>query len=167
MPFASRPRSRTVRLVAAMTLAAACCPIGACAPGPARPQPPVRVTAAAASAADAAGESARLLRAILAEIGDAACDSDAQCHSIGVGAKPCGGPEAYLSWSELRSNPERLRALVQQHREARRADNERSGVTSDCRVVPDPGALCRPRAQDGKRVCQPGGAAAGAASGAL
>ncbi len=96
------------------------------------------------------------MQQIRAEIGDAECETDAQCHSIGVGDKPCGGPEAYLAWSDVRTNPQRLTALVQRQRAARRAENERSGLRSDCRVVPDPGAVCQQRAQGGNKVCQPG-----------
>ena len=90
------------------------------------------------------------------EIGDAACDSNAQCQTIGVGAKACGGPETYLAWSTNASNPARLAELVSRHRDARSVENERSGKVSDCRVTPDPGAICRGRAPDGKRACQLG-----------
>jgi hypothetical protein len=98
----------------------------------------------------------QLLQEIKGEIGEAACDVDDQCHSIGVGERPCGGPEAYLGWSSKVSDRDRLAALVARHRDARRRENERSGLMSDCRAMPDPGAACRPRVQDGKRVCQLG-----------
>jgi hypothetical protein len=99
-------------------------------------------------------DSAQLLAKIRAEIGDAACESPDQCHSIGIGAKACGGPEAYLAWSSLRSDGETLRNLVAQHRAAREEENLRSGILSDCRVVPDPGASCVPRAGGGGGHCR-------------
>jgi hypothetical protein len=95
-----------------------------------------------------------LMRDIATEIGDAACDTDAQCRSLGVGAKACGGPEGYLPWSIKASNAARLTALAAAHTAERERENERSGMRSNCSVTPDPGAVCRPRADDGKRVCQ-------------
>jgi hypothetical protein len=104
----------------------------------------------------AVGSTARLLQNIKDEIGDAACDADAQCHTIGIGAKSCGGPEAFLGWSSRTTDRDRLTALVAKHRDARRSEHERSDAVSDCRVISDPGAACRPRAPDGLRVCQLG-----------
>ena len=99
------------------------------------------------------GDGVPLLRAIQSEIGTAVCDDDSQCRSAGVGMKPCGGPEAYLAWSSKVTDRTRLEALLAQHRDARRRENERSGVASDCRVTTDPGAVCRTRLPDGRRVC--------------
>jgi hypothetical protein len=122
-------------------------------------EPPTLAAPASAPPAPAAGSpqtAVELFEAIQAEIGAPDCDASAQCHSIPVGARPCGGPEGYLIWSSKTGRPERLAALVVAHREARQAENTRSGLVSDCRVLVDPGAVCRPRAVDGKRVCQPG-----------
>lgn len=86
--------------------------------------------------------SAALLPPIKALIGDAGCDSDAQCHSIGIGAKPCGGPSAYLAWSSRRTDEAELKALTEGHAKAQREEQERSGMLSNCRFLPDPGARC-------------------------
>jgi hypothetical protein len=86
--------------------------------------------------------SAPLLARIDAERGDAACDADDQCHTIGVGHKACGGPERYLAWSSKNSDGTRLRALVAEHAAARRAEDTKNGMMSTCSVVPDPGATC-------------------------
>ena len=91
----------------------------------------------------AASSSAQLLAQIQAEIGDAACDSSAQCHSIGVGAKSCGGPEGYLAWSSKSSDTTKLTSLVAQHKLAREEENRRSGMLSNCALVTDPGATCQ------------------------
>lgn len=88
------------------------------------------------------GSSALLLARIEAERGDAACDSDDQCHTIGVGHKACGGPERYLAWSSKHSDGTRLRALVAEHAAARQAEDTKKGLMSTCTVVPDPGATC-------------------------
>lgn len=98
--------------------------------------------------------SASLMRDIAVEIGDAACDTDAQCRTLGVGAKACGGPEGYLPWSSKASNGSRLTALAAAHSLEREHENERSGMRSNCSVTQDPGAVCRPRVDDGRRVCQ-------------
>jgi hypothetical protein len=97
-----------------------------------------------------------LLQAIKNEIGPADCDTNTQCRTIGVGVRPCGGPEAFLIWSTKSAEPGRLAALAAAHREARQAENARSGLMSDCRALVDPGAVCGPGGTDGKRVCQPG-----------
>ena len=89
------------------------------------------------------------------EIGDAACDSDAQCRTLGVGAKACGGPEGYLAWSsKVNGQGTRLAAMAAAHSTERERENERSGMRSNCAVTQDPGAVCRPRARDGVRACQ-------------
>lgn len=94
--------------------------------------------------------AAALLPPIHALIGDAACDTDAQCRSIGVGAKACGGPNGYLAWSARGTNEAALRAAVEQQARVQRAENERSGMSSNCMVVPDPGARCLPSPQGGQ-----------------
>jgi hypothetical protein len=96
-----------------------------------------------------------LMREIALEIGDATCDTDAQCRTLGVGAKDCGGPEGYVAWSsKVNGKGTRLSELAAAHSAARQAENERSGMRSNCSVTPDPGAVCFPRTRDGLRVCQ-------------
>lgn len=90
----------------------------------------------------ASNGSAPLLARIEAERGDAACDADDQCHTIGLGHKACGGPERYLAWSSKNSDGTRLRALVAEHAAARAAEDAKKGMMSTCSVVPDPGAAC-------------------------
>jgi len=87
--------------------------------------------------------AAELLPPIQALIGDAACNSDAQCHSIGIGVRPCGGPARYLAWSSLRSQASQLKPLVERHTKAHAAEQAAEGRMSICTVLPDPGAQCR------------------------
>jgi hypothetical protein len=82
------------------------------------------------------------LHAIQALIGPADCSADGQCRVIGVGARACGGPEAYLAWSSLQTSEKALRALVLADAEAKRLELERSGQLSDCRVLSVPVARC-------------------------
>lgn len=71
------------------------------------------------------------------------CERDSQCHSMGVGAKACGGPESYLAWSDNNADAAKLKQLVEQHAAARRDEDARAGLMSTCQVTPDPGATCR------------------------
>jgi hypothetical protein len=83
-----------------------------------------------------------LYRSIREMVGDAACTANAQCHTLPIGHKACGGPEAYLVWSSAGTSEGPLRALVNQYNEARKRDVQQSGRVSDCSMVTDPGARC-------------------------
>ena len=108
-------------------------------------------------AGGASGASAASLHApIAALIGDAPCDLQSQCHTIGIGAKPCGGPSAYLAWSDKKTNQAALEAAVQAQAQAQIAENKASDLASDCMVTPMPTAVCRPRASDGRKSCELG-----------
>lgn len=98
---------------------------------------------------------------VLGLVGDAGCDDDAQCRTIAIGAKACGGPEAYLAWSVKRTDGAVLADAVARHAAARRKENSRTGQQSDCAVVTDPGAVCAPAetlspsaTQDAIRACR-------------
>jgi hypothetical protein len=108
--------------------------------------------ATAASAPPSAG----LLARVTTLIGDAECDNQSQCHVVGVGAKACGGPSGFLAWSEKNTDSGALRSAVEAQSRAQAEENKTSGLASDCMVTPMPAAACRPRALDGKRVCQLG-----------
>lgn len=98
---------------------------------------------AAPASAQAAGKTEALWKKILAANADTSCDTQSQCHTIGVGSKACGGPERYMAWSSKNSDGAALKALVAQHTAARRADDEREQMMSTCSLVSDPGASCR------------------------
>ncbi|HEX6363509.1 MAG TPA: hypothetical protein VFZ93_11155 [Albitalea sp.] len=103
------------------------------------------------SPATAAADSPRAL------IGDAACDTDAQCATIGLGAKACGGPASYVAWSTLRTDAERLRAAAKREADAQREAQAARGMVSDCAVETDPGAYCdrsQPKAGSPAGVCR-------------
>ena len=89
-----------------------------------------------------ASNSAALMDQIRAQIGSASCTANAQCRSVAVGAKACGGPEAYLAWSTAVSNEARLKAAVAAHAQARQREDEQSGRMSNCMMLADPGARC-------------------------
>ena len=90
----------------------------ACAQAPIGPK---RVAQAAAPGTPAAMEQ------IDALIGDAPCRGDDECRVIGVGAKACGGPDAYRAWSATHTDARLLDSLVARDAAARRAAMERLG----------------------------------------
>ena len=109
-----------------------------------------------AAAPASAATSASLHARITALIGEAECDSQGQCHRVGIGAKPCGGPEGWLAWSDKVTDPQALQREVQALAQVSIAENKRSGLASDCMMRPEPTVVCRPRAGDGKKTCQLG-----------
>jgi hypothetical protein len=114
----------------------------------------------AATAATPAGPAATSTEAALAaihtQVGDAACDSDAVCRSMPIGAKACGGPEGFFAWSIQRSDASALVAAVTRYNQRRVAENTRDSRVSNCAMVTDPGAACLPRGGAGgpARTCQ-------------
>lgn len=84
-----------------------------------------------------------VLSLIRAEIGEARCTSDAQCRTLPVGHRACGGPERWLAWSTAVSQEERLRAWAAESAALQQARDERSGRMSTCQVIADPGATCQ------------------------
>lgn len=96
-----------------------------------------------APAAPSASATEQLWQQIQASTADNSCNSDSQCHTIGIGSKACGGPERYLAWSSQRSDGATLQQLVAQHSAARRADDDRQRSMSTCSMVSDPGARCQ------------------------
>ena len=99
--------------------------------------------AAAAGPSSRQGEdAASLLVRIRNGIGGAACTDDAQCKTLPVGARACGGPEGYLPYSTGVKSSEPLVDLAARHAARRRADVAASGMMSTCEIITDPGATC-------------------------
>ena len=78
-----------------------------------------------------------------AEIGDAACSSHVQCRTVALGAKACGGPQAWLAWSTAVSREGTLSALSAKLVSLQKQRQAQSGMVSTCQFVADPGALCQ------------------------
>jgi hypothetical protein len=91
----------------------------------------------------ATGGQGDTLARIRAMVGTPSCSSDAQCHTLAIGHKSCGGPESYLAWSSAKTPEAELQALGERYKEERRAADAASGMVSTCRFMPDPGAVCR------------------------
>ena len=113
---------------------------------------PATADSMAAAAARAPASAQDPLAPVRALIGDAACSSDAQCRTIAVGAKACGGPEAYLAWSTQRTDEKALEAAVAAYSSRRLDMVARGGRVSNCALTVDPGASCQPAGA--ARSCQ-------------
>lgn len=99
--------------------------------------------APAKSKAVAAAPAGDTLAQIRALIGDAACTDSSQCHTLAIGARPCGGPQAYLPWSSARTDGAALAVLGERYRKEREVAIAATGEMSTCQFLPDPGASCR------------------------
>lgn len=92
--------------------------------------------------ADAPDDGAELLRAVDAAIGTPRCERDAQCRTVAIGARACGGPEGYRAHSLQGKEAAKLEQLAEQHRLTRQAWQQRSGRAGTCQFFADPGARC-------------------------
>lgn len=85
---------------------------------------------------------AELAQRIDALIGAARCRDDGDCRSIAIGARACGGPEAFRAWSVLDTDAAALERAVEAHREQRQRQIDKGGVMSTCAMLLDPGSRC-------------------------
>jgi hypothetical protein len=83
------------------------------------------------------------LARIHALVGKAECSSDSQCQVLPIGAKACGGPASYLAFSNANTSAAEVQALAERYHAEQQASKQRSGMISNCRVVPTPAAACR------------------------
>ena len=156
----SSPRNWTI---AAGAIALAAClhaglAMAACVP--AQPAP-------AASSLSREGSGPALHAQVQRLIGRAACDSDAQCRTLPLGARACGGPETYVAWSVLGTDQAALQRAGERYGQWQAQQQARSGTMSICMVEVDPGAVCSrsaTTAQPGTGRCVLGNAAAGGAT---
>ncbi len=93
-------------------------------------------------AGDALAAEASLLQRIAAEVGEARCTATADCRTLAIGSKACGGPASWIAWSATTSDGEQLQAWAQELAQRQRQRAEAEGMVSTCSVVPDPGARC-------------------------
>jgi hypothetical protein len=93
-----------------------------------------------AAAGRAQGDTLARIRALVAT---PSCSADAQCHTLALGVRPCGGPESYLAWSSDKTPQAELQALGERYKEERRVANAAERRVSTCQFMMDPGAVCR------------------------
>jgi len=109
------------------------------------PPPPAIQPAAAAAASTAAGGDLASVEAQLDGVltKASACTADAECRSVAVGAKACGGPTGYRAYSGRSASPDSVEALAQHERELAAAQAKASHQVSPCFMLADPGAHCQ------------------------
>jgi hypothetical protein len=93
-------------------------------------------------AGDARAANAALLQRIQAEVGQASCTSTADCRTLPIGSKACGGPAQWMAWSATASRGDKLQAWAEELADRQRQADLADGRMSTCSVVPDPGATC-------------------------
>lgn len=109
------------------------------------PVTPSHAAAEGGLAADHAG--AALHAQVQRLIGRAACRSDAQCRTLPLGERACGGPQAYVAWSVRRTNQAALERAAQRYTLWHAQAQQLKGAQGICMVEVDPGATClRPAA---------------------
>ena len=70
------------------------------------------------------------------------CTSSADCGLLPMGAKPCGGPEAYIAYSKNNSDEAKLQKMAQSYKESRQKYNEENQMMGTCVVTPKPRVSC-------------------------
>lgn len=112
------------------------------------PPPPALRAPVAAPAAPASTAANGDLASVEAQLDGvltqaSACTADAQCRTVAVGAKACGGPTGYRAYSSQSASPDSVDALAQHERELAAAQAKASHQVSPCFMLADPGARCQ------------------------
>jgi hypothetical protein len=130
------------QLAILLLLACTACATRADGPSSTQARPPASAVVQLPAPGAAPAASGTLAR-IHALVGKAECSSDSQCQVLPIGAKACGGPASYLAFSNASTSAAEVQALAERYHGEQQASNQRSGMISDCRVVPTPAAACR------------------------
>ncbi len=70
------------------------------------------------------------------------CEQDNQCKVIGVGARPCGGPDQYLIYSTLHTDEKMLSYTNDRYQKLKKQQNEKLGLMSTCQMLMPPVSAC-------------------------
>ncbi len=73
---------------------------------------------------------------------DNRCTSSADCATVPVGSRACGGPNSYAVYSKLSSNAQAIRSLAQLTTQLEQQYNEENSVISICSLVTSPTPVC-------------------------
>lgn len=151
---------RSALSLLALCLAAACSAAGGVAP---KPGSESAVAADTGPAQAPAMSAAALMAQVQQLIGQAPCDSDAQCRSLPMGARACGGPNLHLAWSAPATDALALQRAADRYTQQQALSQQRSGVVGICVVELDPGAYCKRPAAGAGRCTLRSNSAGGAA----
>ncbi|MCA1931607.1 hypothetical protein [Rheinheimera sp.] len=70
------------------------------------------------------------------------CTEDSQCKVVGVGSRPCGGPEQYLIYSTLHTDEKMLSYTNDRYQKLKKQQNEKLGLMSTCQMLLAPVSAC-------------------------
>ncbi|RUO23282.1 hypothetical protein CWE08_01115 [Aliidiomarina iranensis] len=84
-----------------------------------------------------------LLSAIRQQVGNPVASTVEECRVVGLGQRPCGGPERFLVYSTATTDEEQLMGLVERYNALAREQVSRSGMVGTCEVLPEPGLILR------------------------
>ena len=106
------------------------------------PPPPV-LQAASEVPTESASELAYANAQLDAALAQASsCNADAECRTVAVGARSCGGPTGYRAYSGNAASPDSVEALAKRQRESAAQQARASHRVSPCYMLADPGARC-------------------------
>ncbi|KPK31631.1 MAG: hypothetical protein AMJ66_08340 [Betaproteobacteria bacterium SG8_40] len=116
-------------LAVAVVLAGVGALCGLCAPA----------TVAAQSDAE---DALRLRNEITTAIGEARCRNLVNCRIVGLGARPCGGPEEYVAYSIWDTDRQHIANLVFEYNLLREDMMFDSDAVGTCEQLQEPGIDC-------------------------
>ncbi|MEX1221527.1 MAG: hypothetical protein WEA82_05385 [Idiomarina sp.] len=75
-----------------------------------------------------------------------------QCKLVGLGSRPCGGPERYVIYSTATTDEDKLLPAVEEYNRMHKILNEQQGQVSICEMLPEPNialnsGMCMPGAE--------------------
>ncbi len=74
---------------------------------------------------------------------DKSCTTDQQCQVLGIGSRPCGGPEQFLLFSTQQTDQKMLTITNDRYTRIRQEQQQRLGQRSICQQLVAPQPACR------------------------
>lgn len=71
------------------------------------------------------------------------CNQDQQCKIMGIGSKPCGGPEQFLVYSENHTDEKMLTITNDRYSKLKKEQQSRLGVMGICQQLVAPTPRCQ------------------------
>ena len=97
---------------------------------------------AAVAAQSDAEEALGLRNEITSAIGEARCRNLVNCRIVGLGARPCGGPDEYVAYSIWETDREHIANLVFEYNLLKEDMMFESDAVGTCEVLPKPDVDC-------------------------
>ena len=101
------------------------------------------LAAPVACRAESDAEAAAQLRERITAMTDhARCNNMVNCRVIGLGSRPCGGPEEYVAYSIWDTKVDEIESLAAEYNFLREELGILSGDVGSCDVLPEPAVNC-------------------------